>query len=74
MSLRYEQYRSLHDTRQLLSDILLGSLNDVEDIRISARHCLRHFPVLAETGEPMFSQDEFDCPALDEPYLGYEKS
>lgn len=61
MSLRFEQYRSLKATRELLRDISDPSFNmkAVTPIRERARYCLRHYPFLKEDGAPMFSQDEF---------------
>ena len=66
MSLRYEQYRALHDTLRLLMDIhrqdvKLGELKD------RAYNCLRHYPLLDERGEPMFSNDPFECPIINQP-------
>ena len=61
MSLRYEQYRSLWETKKLLQRLLHNKY-----LAQDARHCLRHFPFLASNGEPLFSNDEFDCPDLKE--------
>jgi len=33
-------------------------------VRMRAGCVLRHFPMLADNGEPMFSRDEFPCPSL----------
>lgn len=75
MSLRYEQQRALWDTRLLLYDILAGNVGKKADLRARAYRCLKHYPFLDSTGEPMFSQDGFPCPRLDDdPYLGYEKA
>lgn len=71
MSLRYEQYRSLVETRQLLHDIICGRVTG--DIKERASYCARHFPYLDATGKPIFSQDGFDCPPIESAYLGYEK-
>jgi len=71
MSLRYEQYRSLVETRQLLRDIICGRVTG--DVKDRASCCARHFPYLDETGAPMFSQDCFECPPVQSAYLGYEQ-
>ena len=65
MSLRYEQYRSLHDTQNLLYEMLCRDDIPV-DVTGRAMSYLRHFPFLDKTGAPMFSQDEFDCPVIEE--------
>ena len=64
MSLRYEQYWSLRRTRQFLADLLHPSTRPktVKELRGRASACLRHFPVLEESGKPIFSQDEFASP------------
>ena len=61
MSLRYEQYASLRKTYKLLMDLLHPSTRPktVSELRERASRCLRHFPPLAESGRPMFSQDPF---------------
>ena len=66
MSLRYEQYRALHDTRKLLMDIHSQSVK-LEDLQKRAYNCLRHYPFLDEHGEPMFSKDSFGCPVINLP-------
>jgi hypothetical protein len=60
MSLRYEQYWSLKKTRDFLRWILLtpGRFTKAE-LRDKARRCLRHYPFLHETGQPMWSKDKF---------------
>jgi hypothetical protein len=66
MSLKHEQYRSLHLTRALLSDLLNPRKRPktVAQMRERVGRCLRHFPPLDDTGAPMFSRDAFDCPPL----------
>lgn len=61
MSLRYEQYRALISTRKFLTELMLGN-GHTKDDRERARCCLRHFPILLRNGEPLFSNDEFECP------------
>ncbi len=64
MSLRYEQYAALRRTRQLLSDLLHPSTRPktVKELRGRASACIRHFPLLAESGKPIWSQDDFTSP------------
>lgn len=61
MSLRYEQYRSLKMTREFLRDLL--SVEDYpktkKEMRERASWCLHHYPFLHESGQPMWSRDEF---------------
>lgn len=66
MSLRYEQYYSLHKTREFLRDLLRSSTRPKtgKELKDRAYSCLRHFPFLKENGEPMFSRDDFDCPPI----------
>jgi len=61
MSLRYEQHRALKRSRDLLCDLLEPSRRPktVKELRSRASACLRHFPFLQESGEPMWSQDDF---------------
>jgi hypothetical protein len=61
MSLRYEQYNSL-----LLTKRFLGSLLTVKaypktrkEMREEVFRCLRHFPPLHDSGQPIWSQDYF---------------
>jgi len=60
MSLRYEQYRSLKLTRMLLRDLL--TIKDYPKTKAEMRDrvvvCLRHFPVLHNSGQPMWSMDD----------------
>ena len=62
MSLKHEQRRALLKARDLLRDLLLPSTRPktVKELRERASCALRHYPVLDERGEPMWSQDEFE--------------
>lgn len=66
MSLRYEQQYSLWKTRKFLRDLLHHSTRPktVAEISDRAYSCLRHFPHLDDTGKPIFSQDDFECPKI----------
>jgi len=66
MSLKYEQYRSLHHTRHFLRDIMIGPRMPTKVLRERASRCLRHYPFLARNGEPIFSMDDFECPDLED--------
>ena len=59
MSLRIEQYRALKMTNEFLFEMLDPKKTPrvPGDVRRRASHCLRHYPVLRENGEPMFSRD-----------------
>ena len=62
MSLGYEQQRALLQSQELLLDLLdrRRTPRVPKEVRERAYRCLRHFPFLdGETGEPMFSHDEF---------------
>ena len=61
MSLRYEQYNAIKMTRELLVSLLYPKETPgvPKQIRLRAGRCLRHFPFLRESGQPMWSQDEF---------------
>ena len=60
MSLRYEQYWALRNTREFLRLLLTPDRPKlVKDIKEQAYRCLRHFPHLTDAGEPMFSTDPF---------------
>jgi hypothetical protein len=61
MSLRYEQYDSLTRTRDFLRSLLSPGTRPktVKELRENAGRCLRHFPALYESGQPMWSQDDF---------------
>lgn len=66
MSLKYEQYRALVKTQELLRDLLTVDQypKTKKEMRDRAYRCLKHFPFLLDTGEPVFSQDEFECPKI----------
>lgn len=63
MSLRYEQYRALKEARNFLRE-LADTEKDMPagSLRHRAVRCLRHFPFLKSTGEPMLSKDNFEPP------------
>ena len=67
MSLKHEQYRALKHTRELLYDMLYPSTRPkkASEMRERANRCLRHFPMLMENGQPVFSNDDFPCPPLE---------
>jgi len=56
MSIKTEQYRALKMTREFLSG---KRPTTVKEWNEKTSRCLRHFPFLKETGEPIFSKDEF---------------
>ena len=62
MSLRYEQRAALLKSRNLLRDLLDPQKRPktVKDLRLRVVSALRHFPLLDERGEPLWSQDSFD--------------
>jgi hypothetical protein len=62
MSLKFEQRRALLKARDLLRDLLHPSTRpkSVRELRERASCALRHYPLLDDRGEPMWSQDEFD--------------
>ena len=62
MSLKHEQHRALRLSRDFLQDLLQPAKTKrvPKEIRRRAYLCLRHYPLLKETGEPMFSRDCFD--------------
>ena len=64
MSLRYEQYRSLAMTRDLLRDLATSRATSpaFRIMRGRASACLRHFPPLMVDGEPLFSRDSLTAP------------
>lgn len=66
MSLKYEQYRALYATKEFLRDLLNPHTypNTKKEMRERASRCLKHFPYLDETGQPIFSSDEFECPVI----------
>ena len=59
MSLRHEQRRALLKARDLLRDLLHPSTRPktVKELRERASCALRHYPLLDERGEPMWSDD-----------------
>jgi hypothetical protein len=61
MSLRYEQYNSLKRTREFLRSLLNLKMRPrrVQEIREQAYRCLHHFPPLHESGQPLWSLDDF---------------
>jgi hypothetical protein len=68
MSLKYEQYRSLYTTQKFLFEILSRPHSSwtAKELKEKASRCVRHYPVLKANGEPIFSQDKFDCPKIKE--------
>ena len=62
VSLRYEQRRALLRTRELLWDMLDPNRRPktVKELRMRVFCAMRHFPLLDERGEPLWSQDDFD--------------
>lgn len=68
MSLKFEQRRALLKARDLLRDCLDPKRRPktVKELRERASCALKHFPMLDERGEPMWSQDKFDDPDLKE--------
>jgi hypothetical protein len=61
MSLRYEQRNALKKCRDLLYDLLdpKARPKSVKELRQRASSALRHFPMLDERGEPLWSDDPF---------------
>lgn len=61
MSLRIEQYRALNMAKEFLFDMCDPKKTPrvPSDVRRRASHCLRHYPVLSENGEPIFSKDSY---------------
>ena len=60
MSLRYEQYQALRATRDFLRDLLTVKEypKTKREMRRRARWFLKHFPLLHDSGQPMWSQDD----------------
>jgi len=58
MSLRYEQYNSLKQTREFLRGLLKRKYSKTE-LKLITRNCLKHFPPLEKDGKPIWSKDEF---------------
>ena len=65
MSLRYEQYRSLHSTREFLYELMVSPRMSQKEIKSRARALLKHYPWLEPNGKPVFSNDPFECPDLE---------
>lgn len=61
MSLRYEEYRALRKSRDLLGDLLNPQRRPktIGELKRRASEALHHFPFLDERGSPMFSDDNF---------------
>jgi len=61
MSLRYEQYNSLAATKRFLKDLLTTQQypQTKREMRDRVHRCLRHFPFLHESGQPIWSKDKF---------------
>ena len=61
VSLRYEQYRALMMTREFLRDLLTVERypKNKREMRERVSQCLRHYPYLYESGQPIWSQDDF---------------
>jgi hypothetical protein len=61
MSLRYEEYRALRKSRDLLGDLLNPQRRPktIGELKRRASEALHHFPFLDERGRPMFSNDNF---------------
>lgn len=61
MSLRYEQYNALRATRAFLRSLLTvdGYPKTKKEMRRRVSACLRHYPFLHDTGQPMWSKDTF---------------
>jgi hypothetical protein len=65
MSLRYEQYRSLHATRAFLYELMVSPRMSQKEVKSRARTLLKHYPYLEADGKPVFSNDSFPCPDLE---------
>ena len=65
--MRFEQQASLYRTREFLRRLLDRPMLKPKEIREQAYRCLRHYPFLDKTGEPMFSSDPFECPVINKP-------
>ena len=61
MSLRFQQYAALRQTRAFLRDLLETHTRPktVKEMKVRALACLHHFPPLYDTGQPIWSEDEF---------------
>lgn len=61
MSLRYEQYAALKRTREFLRDLFTVDKypKTKKEMRERAYRCLKHYPFLHESGQPIWSKDPF---------------
>lgn len=58
MSLRFEQYNSLKQTKEFFYKLLTKDRpKKVKELKEEVLICLRHFPPLKEDGEPIFSKE-----------------
>lgn len=64
MSLRYEQERALLMARELLADLITKPQRLLvrSVVRQRAASALKHYPLLEESGKPIWSQDDFALP------------
>jgi len=69
MSLRFEQQRALHKTREFLRELLTveGYPKTKKGMRERAYRCLKHFPALDSRGAPIWSRDDMECPVIEKP-------
>jgi hypothetical protein len=65
MSLRHEQYRAMHMTREFLTELMVSPRMSQKELKEKARRCARHYPYLEANGKPVFSNDNFPCPDLE---------
>lgn len=61
MSLRYQQYAALAQTRDFLRRMFQRPFpyKTIAEMRENARQCLHHYPRLYESGQPMWSRDDY---------------
>lgn len=66
MSLKCEQLAALVKTQKFLRSLLTVDEypKTKKEMREKAYRCLRHFPRLDETGKPVYSLDDFECPKI----------
>ncbi len=59
MSIKREQYYSLKLTREFLFEILSMKSREIKlsTLKQKASRCLRHYPALRDSGEPVFSKN-----------------
>lgn len=64
MSLRYEQHAALKQSHQLLVDLLRAETRpkNMTELKSRVMGCLRHYPLLLDSGKPIWSKDEFTDP------------